>query len=132
MTQEPDESQWWLDDQVWLDLFSWLFSEDSSKADIAAKLWHRLLMEIESGEEGVIRVQSCLENALRLTFPYTETYHLCRRLYQSSLSADSPPNGEPIALLTEAIKRTTDTLETPCASRPTEVGKRLLQDQSID
>jgi hypothetical protein len=127
MTQEPDESQWWLDDQVWLDLFSWLFSEDSSKADIAAKLWHRLLMEIDSGGEGVTRVQSCLENALRLTFPYTETYHLCRRLYQSSLSDDSPPNGKPIALLTEAIKRTTDSLETPGASPPEALGEPLLK-----
>jgi hypothetical protein len=27
--------------KVWLDLFGWLFLEDPSKADSAAKPWHR-------------------------------------------------------------------------------------------
>jgi hypothetical protein len=49
MPQEPDDSQWWLDDKIWLDLFEPLFLEDAGKADCAAKLFHRLLAEIERG-----------------------------------------------------------------------------------
>jgi hypothetical protein len=105
MLQQPDESQWWLDDEMWLDLFGWLFLEEPSKADDAAKLWYRLLVEIRSGPEGVTRARSCLENALRLTFPYTETYHLCRTLFQISLSDDFPANREPMELLAEAMER---------------------------
>ena len=53
MPQELDDSQWWIDDRVWLDLLEPMLSEDSALADRAAKLWHRLLAEIESGPEGV-------------------------------------------------------------------------------
>jgi hypothetical protein len=111
MSQEPDESEWWLDDRLWLDLLEWLFWEDSSKADIAAKLWHRLIVELSSGPEGVTHVISSLENALRLTFPFTETYHACRTLYRISLSEELPANQEPLALLAEAMKRKKEELE---------------------
>lgn len=36
MPEELDDSQWWLDDNVWLDLFNPTFHEDSSKADRTA------------------------------------------------------------------------------------------------
>jgi hypothetical protein len=85
--------------------------EDPAKADSAAKLWHRLILEMRSGSEGVTRARSCLENALRLTFPFTETYHACRSLYQISLSDEFPATSEPMALLTEAMKRNKDMLK---------------------
>ena len=106
MSQRLDDSEWWLDDQVWLDLFNPTFHEDSSKADRAAKLWHQLLAEIESGPQGATRVAWCLENALRLTFPFTETYHACRILFDVSLGESFPPNLDTMELLTEAMKRT--------------------------
>jgi hypothetical protein len=111
MRQEPDESEWWLDDYVWLDLFSWLFLEDPITADSTARLWHRLILELRSGPEGVTRARSCLENALRLTFPFTETYQVCRSLYQISLSDEFPVTSEPMALLTEAMRRNKDVLK---------------------
>jgi hypothetical protein len=109
MSQDPD-NEWWLDDHLWLDLLEWLFWEDSSKADIAAKLWHHLIVELSSGPEGVTHVISSLENALRLTFPFTETYHACRTLYRISLSEEFPANQQALALLTEAMKRRNDAL----------------------
>jgi hypothetical protein len=42
-----------LDDRVWLELLEPLFQEDPSQADRAAKLWHRLLAEIESGQKAL-------------------------------------------------------------------------------
>jgi hypothetical protein len=106
MPEELDDSQWWLDDRVWLDMFEPLFAEDPKQADRAAKLWHRLLAEIESREEGVTHAAICIENALRLTFPFTETYRACRILFEVSLGKNFPPNREPMALLTEAMKQT--------------------------
>jgi hypothetical protein len=84
--------------------------QDPTKADLAAKLWNRLILELQSGPDGVTKARSCLENALRLTFPYTETYHFCRSLYQISLTDEFPTTSEPMALLTEAMKRNTDAL----------------------
>lgn len=111
MPQELDDSQWWLDDNIWLDLFGPLFLEDSSQADHAAKLWHRLLAELEDGPEGLVRAMTCLENALRLTFPFTETHRACRILFEMSLGQDFPPDREPLALISEALKRTKAALE---------------------
>jgi len=118
MPQQLDDSQWWLDDKVWLDLFNPTFHEDSSKAYRAAKLWHRLLAEIESGEEGTTRAAICLENALRLTFPFTDTYRACEIFFQVSLGENFPPNLDSIALPTEAMKRTKAALNRASRSQP--------------
>ena len=103
----PDETEeWkWLGDKVWLDLLEPMLFEDSALADRAAKLWHYLLVEIESGPEGVTNAAVCLENALRLTFPFTTTYKACMILFQESLGDDFPPQDDSLAVLSEAIVR---------------------------
>lgn len=106
MLKRLDDSEWWLEDRVWLDLSNPTFHEDSSKAERAAKLWHQLLAELESGPRGATRVAWCLENALRLTFPFTDTYHACRILFEVSLGETFPSNPDTMELLTEAMKRT--------------------------
>jgi hypothetical protein len=118
MPQELDDSQWWLDDRVWLDLLEPLFLEDASQADRAAKLWHRLLAEIEDGPEGITRAMGCLENALRVTFPFSKTHRACRILFEMSLGDGFPPNMEPLALLSEALERTNAALERGPVSQP--------------
>lgn len=95
----------WLDDRVWLDLLEPLLLEDSAVADRAARLWHHLLAEIESGPEGVTRAAQCIENALRLTFPYTKTYRACMILFQVSLGDDFPAKNDSLGVLYEAIVR---------------------------
>lgn len=95
----------WLDDQVWLDLLEPMLLEDSALADRAAKLWHYLLAEIESGPQGVTRAAQCIENALRLTFPFTKTYKACMILFQVSLGDDFPAKDDSLAVLSEAIVR---------------------------
>lgn len=124
MPQELDDSQWWMDDNIWLDLFRPLFSEDSSQADNAAKLWRRLLAELKNGPAGIARAMSCLENALRLTFPFTETYSACRILFEMSLGGEFPPNRDPLALVAGALKRTRTALECNCKKGPKRRQKR--------
>jgi hypothetical protein len=101
----------WPDDKAWLDLLAPLFMEDARKADCAAKLWNRLLIEIESGEEGATRVAWCLEDALRLTFPFTKVYKACMILFQVSLGDDFPVKDDSLAVLSEAIVRVKIALE---------------------
>ena len=103
----PDEiKEWkWLSDQVWLDLLEPMLSDDSALADRAAKLWHYLMVEIESGPEGITNAAVCLENALRLTFPFTTTYQTCMALFQESLGDDFPAKENSLEVLSEAIVR---------------------------
>ena len=117
-------SQWWLDDNVWLEVLRPLFHEDSSQADRAARLFHHLLAEIESGEEGVTHAAICIENALRLTFPFTETYRACEIFFQVSLGKDFPPDLDSMALLTEAMKRTRTALNRASRSQSKRRSKR--------
>jgi len=103
----PDEKEeWkWLGDQVWLDLLEPMLSDHPALADRAAKLWHHLLVQIESGPEGITNAAVCLENALRLTFPFTTTYQACMILFQESLGDDFPATDDSLAVLSEAIVR---------------------------
>jgi hypothetical protein len=75
--------------QMWLELFEEAFLNDPELAEKAAKLWRNLLTQIESGPEGITRARQALENAIRLTFPYTEAYKTCRDLFEGSLA--EPP-----------------------------------------
>lgn len=124
MPPELDDSQWLLEDEVWLDLFTPTFQEDPSKAERAAKLFHHLLAQIESGPEGATQVAWSLENALRLTFPFTKTYRACRILFEMSLGKSFPPNLDTMELLTEAMKRTRTALRQASKSQPKTRRKR--------
>jgi hypothetical protein len=94
-----------LDESIWLDIFEFAFQEDSGVAERAAWLWHYLLTEIESGPEGITHVRQCLENALRVTFPFAETCRACRNLFDMSLVEGFNPKNSPLAILNSAIER---------------------------
>ena len=51
------------------------------------------------------RAAVCLENALRLTFPFTTSYQACMILFQESLSDDFPSQDDSLAVVSEAIVR---------------------------
>lgn len=111
MPQEPTDSQPWKDERVWLELFQPLFAKDGDLADRAAKLFDSLLLEMDNGPKGITHVSICLENALRLIFPYTRLGHACMILFQVSLGKDFPPKADALATLTEAMKRTKAALQ---------------------
>jgi hypothetical protein len=83
--KQADDSDWYLDDEVWRDLLRPLFLEDDSKAECAARLFHRLLKEIEKGSEGITNVTICLEHARQVAFPFTKFAHDCEMLFRESL-----------------------------------------------
>jgi hypothetical protein len=108
-TPKPDSS---FDDSVWLDLFEPLFfAEDTSVVERAAKLFHGLLVELENGPKGITNAAVCIENALRLIFPYTKMGRACMILFQVSLGKDFPAHKDSLAILSEAMKRTRAALE---------------------
>lgn len=95
------------DDTIWLDLFEPLFFGcDTGVADKTAKLFDYLLVELDSGPEGVTNVGVCIENALRLIFPFTAMGRACMVLFQVSLGKDFPAQPDTLAALSEAMKRT--------------------------
>lgn len=96
----------WKDERVWLELFQPLFAVDGDLAERTAKLLDYLLLELDRGPMGITHVGICLENALRLIFPYTPTGRACMILFQVSLGKDFPPQPDTLATLTEAMKRT--------------------------
>ena len=79
-------------DNIWLELFEAAFQEDGALAERAARLWHYLLCQIESGPEGITCARQSLENAIRIAFPFTETFRSCRNLFEASLSETFKPS----------------------------------------
>lgn len=125
-TPKPDSS---FDDSVWLDLFGPLyFSADTRQADRAARLFHDLLVELENGPMGATNAAICIENALRLIFPYTKMGRACMILFQVSLGKDFPSRKDSLAVLSEAMKRTKAALERGSVSQ----SKRLRKGRAAN
>ena len=76
---------------TWLEVFGPAFEADSDLAENAARLWHELLGQIESGPDGLRNARESLQTAIRFTFQYTDAFRLCRDQFEASLSsADGP------------------------------------------
>ena len=73
------------DDATWLEIFEPIFLEDAQLAEKMAGLWQLLISEIERGEEGATHARHCLERAIRLAFPYTKAFRICRDQFEASL-----------------------------------------------
>jgi hypothetical protein len=50
-----------------------------------ARLFHRLLAEMEKGAEGLTRVKISLEHARQVAFPFTRFAHDCQMPFRESL-----------------------------------------------
>ena len=105
MTSSAPKSRLAFDDAIWLELFEAAFLEDPRLAETAARLWQSLVSEIEAGPQGVTRARQCLEQAIRLTFPFTETFKVCRDLFEASLAYEFDPEKTPLAILNAAVGR---------------------------
>jgi len=115
--EDKSKTELWKDERVWLELFQPLFARDGDLADRAAKLFDYLSLEIDSGPKGVTHVGICLENALRLIFPYTSVGRTCMILFQVSLGKDFPTQPDTLDTLTEAMKRTRTALDAASKSK---------------
>jgi hypothetical protein len=86
------DDDWYRKDDVWIDLFEWLFSEDDTYADKAALLCHRLIAEFEQ-PNGVNNVKTALEYGRRYAFTHSGFAHECK-LFIKSLDERQPLIGE--------------------------------------
>ena len=76
----------WLDDRVWAKLLEPMLIGEPEQADDLARMWGYLLSELEDGPEGVHRARQCLENALRVTFHFSESNKRCRARYETAMT----------------------------------------------
>ena len=73
-------------DEIWLEIFEAAFLDNPDVAVKAARLCHYLLIQIESGPQGITNAKQCLENGIRLVFPFTASYKACRDQFEASLA----------------------------------------------
>ena len=73
-------------DEIWLEIFDATFLDNPDLAVKAARLWHYLLTQIESGPQGITHARQCLQNGIRLVFPFTASYKACRDRFEASLA----------------------------------------------
>ena len=75
---------------MWLELFEGAFLNDAELAGKAARLWHHLLTQIESGPEGITQARQALEIGIRVAFNFTPEYRQAREQFESSLEPPDP------------------------------------------
>jgi hypothetical protein len=95
MPQEPDDSQWYYDDELWLVLLRAL---DDSQIEHIVRLLHKLITEIQK-PDGAFHVQCCLENGRRVAFPYTKFANDCKVLFIESLDGGFEPETDSLTIL---------------------------------
>ena len=71
------------DDETWM-IFEPLFLEDATAAEKTARLWQAMITELDNGE--VTHVRNCLETAIRLYYPYTESFRESRDTFEASIA----------------------------------------------
>jgi hypothetical protein len=84
--QKPEDSPWYYDDDLWLDLIGEL---DDSQAEHMARLLHLLIKKIQK-PNGAFKVRCCLENGRRVIFPFTPFGNECKLLFIESLHQPGP------------------------------------------
>jgi len=97
--------QLWPDEEEWLDLFREIFCNNPVLAETFARIWYALIEHVGQGPAGARDARRILNQALRLTYPFTSSHRLAYRHYMLSLSGYILPEDEPGHLLRESIKR---------------------------
>jgi hypothetical protein len=96
----------WLDDETWLNLLEPALRNDPNTAETAAHIWNRLIEMIRSGSKGRRTAIAALEDAIRLSYGFTEASKLALEHYRLYIgSGEFPTADEPESLLEEAIRR---------------------------
>jgi hypothetical protein len=105
MKDKPSEPVWPTDEN-WLEILEPALIKDPDRAEMAALLWRRLLEFVQEGKQGLRHASASLNDALRLTYPFTRSYRLAYQHWRLWLSSgDLPPADEPEQLLRDSIER---------------------------
>ena len=102
-----DESRkrFWPDEDEWLDFFREHLCGRPELAEHVARIWFALLEHHDQGPEGIRNARFIINQALRLTYPFTRSYRLAYRHYLLSLTGYVKPEDEPEPLLKTSIAR---------------------------
>src|SRR3984885_1384282 len=95
----------WPDEDEWLDTFREYLCGHPDLAEHVARVWFALIEHLGEGPEGVRNARFILNQALRLTYPFTRSYRLAYRHYLLSLTGFVKPEDEPEQLLKASIAR---------------------------
>ncbi|HEY6331936.1 MAG TPA: hypothetical protein VI756_21590 [Blastocatellia bacterium] len=95
----------WPDEDDWLDFFREYLCGHPELAEHVARIWFALLGHLGEGPEGFRNTRFILNQALKLTYPFTASYRLAYRHYRLSLSGQVRPEDEPKQLLRASINR---------------------------
>ena len=95
----------WPDEDEWLDFFREHLCGHPELAEHVARIWFALIEHHDQGQEGVRNARFILNQAMRLTYPFTRSYRLAYRHYLLSLSGYVKPEDEPAHLLKASIAR---------------------------
>jgi hypothetical protein len=96
----------WPDDENWLEILTPALINDPERAEMVALIWRNLVDCLKDGKRGIERADAILNDALRMTYPFTASYQLAYRHWQLCLSSGAaPPSDEPQSLLSESIGR---------------------------
>ena len=95
----------WPDEDEWLDFFREYLCGRPELAEHVARIWFALFEHHNEGPEGVRNARFIINQALRLTYPFTRSYRLAYRHYLLSLSGQVKPEDEPNNLLKASIAR---------------------------
>ena len=100
----------WPDHVTWLNLYEAAFTDDPELAETISRVWYDLLESLADGPEGVNpeginKARSILKEALKLAYPFTQSYRLAFKHIRLSLSGQVDGADEPRQLLKASIKR---------------------------
>jgi len=95
----------WPDEDEWLDTFREYLCGHPELGEHVARIWFALIEHLGQGQEGVRNARFILNQAMRLTYPFTRSYRLAYRHYLLSLTGQVKPEDEPNNLLKASIAR---------------------------
>ena len=101
----------WPDDEAWLTILAPALKDDPGSAETAAHIFNHLIELIGSGPEGLKAAVSSLENAIRLSYGFTDASRLAFEHFRLHIASGRfHPDDEPEPLLSAAIERCRKTI----------------------
>jgi len=94
-----------------------------------ARLLFSIKEGIDDGIEGVKEAGSTILDVIGLVYLYTDAHKAAFELYLLSLTGDLRPQDEPLQLINEAIKRSTDRIKRASAIKRKRKSRALKKTQ---
>lgn len=104
-TTNREKAELLTDHQTWLNILEPELCKDAAAVECLARLLFSIKKEINSGPDGVIRVNKILSDGIEAMYLYTNAHKAALRLFVLSLEGTLKPQDEPLNLINAAIER---------------------------